>query len=150
MELTLEEVGNALADGRDAVAGTVGADRTDHTKQLLGPLQHVRLIAQVVYQHIALLEQRRVLEEAKDLAEEGDGLLVELLGVADVGRDDLLEGQVGRAICQRGPVFLRLDGQLTAHGVLGLPDVRVDVVDVEPTARVGRHGALLVQRDAAK
>ena len=38
-------------------------------------------------------EEGRVLEDGEDLAEEGDGLLVELLRVADVGGDDGVEGE---------------------------------------------------------
>lgn len=79
-----------------------------------------------------MLEQQRVLEQTENLAEEGDGLLVELLGVTNVGADDLVEGKVlGVALSDLGAVLLRLDGQLAADGVLGLDDVRVDVLDGE-------------------
>lgn len=38
-------------------------------------------------------EEGGVLEDGKDLAEEGDGFLVELLRVADVGGDDGVKGE---------------------------------------------------------
>lgn len=74
-----------------------------------------------------LLQQLGVLDQAQDLAEEGEGLLVELLGVADVGGDDLGEGQVLVAVGKLAAELLALDGQLATHGVLGLAHVRVDV-----------------------
>ena len=66
------------------------------------------------------------------MAEEGEGFLVELLRVADVGADDGVEGEVGAgALSQLGPVLFALDRELAAHGVLGVDDVLVDVGYVE-------------------
>ena len=57
-------------------------------------------------------------------------------GGGDVEGEDiegeLGEGQVLVALLNLRPVVLRLDGQLTAHGVLSLDHVRVDVFRVEP------------------
>src|SRR3569833_595007 len=78
------------------------------------------------------------------MAEEGQGPLVELRRVANVGRDDLLEGKVGSSLVQLGPELLRLDGELAADSVLGCLDMRVDVVVVEPPGWCGRHGSLLL------
>lgn len=94
-----------------------------------------------------MLEEEGVLDEAQDLAEECDGLLVELLGIADVGRDDLLKGKAGESLMEESPVLLRLHSQLATHGVLGGADVRVDVVDVEPSATGRPHCADLVEGD---
>ncbi|KAK1251925.1 hypothetical protein MKX07_007404 [Trichoderma sp. CBMAI-0711] len=135
--LTLEELGNALLDGIDAAAGAVGTHGAAVLEQELGSLNDVRLVAQAVDQHILLVEQLRVLQQAQDLAEEGDGLLVQLLRVANVGRDDMVKGQAGVALAQLGAQLFRLDGQLAADGVFGGTDVRVDVVDVEPAHFVG-------------
>lgn len=134
-EPTFEELGNALLDGGHARAGAVGAHGADLLEQPLGALNDVGLVAEAVDQDILILEQLRVLEQAADLAEEGDGLLVELLRVADVCRDDLLEGEAVVALAQARAELLRLDGELAAHRVLGPPDVGVDVVDGE-----SRHG----------
>lgn len=101
-------------------------------EQPLGTLNNVRLVAQAVDQDILLLKELRVLQQTEDLAEEGDGLLVQLLGVANVGRDDLVKGQAGGALAQLGTQLVRLDGELATDGVFGRADVRVDVVDVEP------------------
>ena len=99
----------------------------------LGAGDDVALVAEGAQQHVLVLQQLGVLEDAEDLAEEGEGLLVELLGVADVGADDLVEGQVlAVALPELGAEDLRLDGQLAAHRVLGLHHVRVDVVYGEP------------------
>lgn len=141
--LTLEEVGDALADGRHAVAGAVGSDRADLGEEPLSALQHVRLVAELVQEDVLVLEEDGVLDEAEDLAEEGDGLLVELLGVANVGRDDLLEGEARLSPGQLGAELLRLDGKLTPYGVLGRLDMGVDVVVVELSRRRLRHGSLL-------
>ena len=143
--LTLEEVGDALADGRHAVAGAVGSDRADLGEEPLSALQHVRLVAELVQEDVLVLEEDGVLDEAEYLAEEGDGLLVELLGVADVCRDDLVKGQAGSALPEEGPVLLRLHGQLATHGVLGSADMGVDVVDVETSAAGRPHCADLVE-----
>lgn len=50
----------------------------------------------MVDENVLLLEEKWVLEDAENLPEESDGLLVELLGVANVGRDDLGEGKAVR------------------------------------------------------
>lgn len=76
-----------------------------------------------------VLEKYRVLEKTGDLAEEGDGLLVELLRVANVCRNNLFEGEIaGIALCDLGSVFLGLDSKFTTNGVLGSDDSLVDVL----------------------
>lgn len=131
--LTLEELGNALLDGWNTGTGTVGTDGADALEEPLCTLNHVGLVAEVVDQDIFLLEKLGVLQQTGDLSEEGDGLLVQLLGVADVGRDDLVEGQVtALALVQRSAELLGLDGQLATDGILGRANVGVDVVDGEP------------------
>lgn len=108
----------------------------------LGPLDDIGLVAEGAEEHVLVLQQFGVLEQREHLAEEGDGLLVQLLGVPDVGGDDLVEGQVLVAGGQLGAEELGLDGQLAPHGVLGGHDILVDVVDVEPRGGrlCGRHG----------
>lgn len=127
-----------LADSRGAVAGAVSSYGADMLEEPLGALNDISLVAEVVDEDILLLKKQRVLEETEDLTEEGDGLLVELLGVADVGRDDLVEGKAGGSTEQAGTELLGLDGKLATHSVLGRSDVRVDVVNVE-TAGIGRR-----------
>lgn len=136
--LTLEKGGDALLDGRNAVAGTVGADGAHLLQQPLGAVDDIGLVAEVADEQTLVLEQLRVLEQAADLAKEGDGLLVQLLGVANVGRDDVLEGQAAVAFGQARAKLLGLDGQLAADGVLGPPDVGVDGVNGQS------HGCRLV------
>lgn len=132
-----------LSDGRGAVAGTVSSYGADILEEPLGALNDISLVAEVVDEDVLMLEKQRVLEETEDLAEKGDGLLVKLLGVADVGRDDLAEGDVGGSTEKGGPELLGLDGKLTAHSVLGRSDVRVYVVNVETAGVGGRHFANL-------
>lgn len=131
MPLTLEELGNALLDSVHTAAGAVGTNRAALLEQPLGTLNDVGLVAKAVDQDILLLEQIGVLKQTEHLAEEGDGLLVQLLGVANVGGDNLVEGQAGVALVQAGTQLLRLDGELTADSIFSCADVRVDVVDVE-------------------
>lgn len=138
MPLTLEELGNALLDSVHTAAGAVGTNRAALLEQPLGTFDDVGLVAKVVDQDILLLEQVGVLEQTEHLAEEGDGLLVQLLGVANVGRDDLVKGQAGVALVQARTKLLRLDGELAADGIFGGADVRVDVVDVEAAHFRGR------------
>lgn len=78
-----------------------------------------------------MFQKLRMLYNTENLAEEGDGLLIELLRVSDVGRDDLLERQIRTGtLGELSPVLLRLDGQLTAHSVLRRFDVLIDVLIV--------------------
>jgi len=65
-----------------------------------------------------------------NLSEEGDGLLVQLLGVSNVAVDDFSEGELG-ALDQILLVLLSLDGQLTTDGVLGVPQRLVHVINTE-------------------
>ena len=129
-ELTLNELGDALADGGDTSAGAVGTDRANLAQEPLGALNDIGLVAEVLDESLLALEELGVLEDTGDLAEEGQGLLVELLRVSDVGRDDMLKGEVGGVasgdLCS---VLLGLDSELTADGVLGSNNVLVDVVD---------------------
>ena len=129
--LTLQELGNALLNGGHAAAGTVGADGANMLEQRLCAGNDVGLVAQAVDEDILLLEKLGVLQQAEDLAEEGDGLLVELLRVANVGVDDLAERQRGVAVGQCSLVLLRPDGKLAAHSVLGRPHAGVDRVDCQ-------------------
>lgn len=120
------------------MALTVCAYAANILKQLPRPVDNVLLVAQSVLQHLLMLQQQRVLYDTGDLAEEGNGLLVELLRVADVGGNDCVEGEVALvALCQTGTILLALDCELTAHGVLGRFDVRVDVVNGESLHFVG-------------
>ena len=129
-KLTLKELGNAIADGRNTSAGAVGTDRADLAHEELGTLDNIGLVSEAVDEDILVLEKSGVLEETEDLSEEGDGLLVELLGVANVGRDDLRKGKAfGLALGDLSSVDLRLDGKLATDGVLGSDDVLVDVID---------------------
>lgn len=131
MPLTLEELGNALLDSVHTAAAAVGTNRAALLEQPPGTLDDIGLVAEAVDQDILLLEQIGVLEQTEHLAEKGDGLLVQLLGVANVGRDNLVKGQAGVALVQARTQLLRLDGELTANGIFSCADVRVDVVDGE-------------------
>jgi len=140
---TLKEVGDALPDSRNAVAGAVGSYGPNMLKKPLCTLSHVALVAELVQEHIFVVEQGGVLEETEDLAEESDGLLIELLGVADVGRDNLGEGKIGQATLEVGAVLLRLDGELTTDGIFSGLHMRIDIVDIEAFPGGGPHGASL-------
>lgn len=104
--LTLEKVGDALADGRDTVACAVGANGADLLQQPFGSLNDIVLVSKGLLQSLLILQEQRVLDQTQDLAEECDGLLVQLLRVADVGRDDLGKGQAGLAAAELGSELL--------------------------------------------
>lgn len=139
MILTLKEVGNALANSRDAVACTVGADRAYFAQQPLGSLDDIVLIAEGFLQGLLVLQEQRVLDQTEDLAEESNGLLVQLLRVANVGRDDLGERQTLFATAKLGPELLRLDSKLTTDSILGLDNMGIDVALIQTSGRGGRH-----------
>jgi len=126
---TFEELGNTLFDGRHTCACTVGSDVANIAQQPLCSRDDIALVSQRLNEDIFVLEQFWVLEQTENLTEESDGLLVELLRVADVCTDDGVKGQAGiAALADLGPVLLRLDGKLATDGVFGLDDVLVDVV----------------------
>ena len=129
---TLEEFRNALLDHGSTRASAVSADTANMIEEPLRALNDVALVPERVQQDILVLQQLGVFEDTENLAEESDGLLVELLGISNIGGDDLGEGQVLVALLNLRPVVLRLDGQLTTHGVFSLDHVRVDVFRVEP------------------
>lgn len=137
---TFNKSGNALLDSRSTVAGTVSTDRTNTGEQLLCALNDVGLVAEAVDQDILLLEEQWVLENGENLAEKGEGLLVELLGVANVGTDDLVKRQRLVALGEEGTELLRLDGELAADSVLGVADTLVDGVDGEAHGRLESSG----------
>lgn len=67
------------------------------------------------------------------LSEKSDRLLLELLGIADVTRDDLVETELLPAFF-RGTLLSELFGtycDLSSYSVLGLQDCRIDGVLVE-------------------
>jgi hypothetical protein len=108
---TLNVLGNALSDAWCALALAVCAHALDFLQQLLRPRNDIRLVAQAIDEHILVLEQSRVLQQTCDLAEECDGLLVQLLRVSNVRCDDGVEGEIfALALCQRRAVLFRLDG----------------------------------------
>ena len=89
---TLNEPRHALPDPRRALALAVCADALNVVQQPSRPVKHILLVPQRLRQDLPILQQLWVLEEARDLPEEGDGLLVELLRVSDVGGDDGVKG----------------------------------------------------------
>jgi hypothetical protein len=108
---TLNILGDALADAWCALALAVCAHALDFLQQLLRARNDIGLVAQAVDEDILVLEQRWVLQQTGDLAEERDGLLVQLLRVSDIRCDHGVEGQVlALALCQLRAVLLRLDG----------------------------------------
>ena len=132
---TLNVLCNALSDARCALALTVCAHAIHLFQQLLRPRNDIFLVSQALDQYVLVLQQSRILQQTRHLPEEGDGFLVELLRVANVGGDDGVERQVlALALSQLCAVLLRLDGELSTDGVLGGADVRVDVVQVENLA----------------
>ena len=79
-------------------------------------------------QGLLVVEQHGVLEKTGDLSEKGNRLLVELLRVANVGRNDLVERKVaGIALCDLGPVLLGLDSKFTSDGILSGDNPLVDI-----------------------
>lgn len=134
--ITLDKLGNALLDDGNTVAGAVRADGANAGEQLLGAGNDIGLVAEAIDEDVLLLEQQRILENGEDLAEKGEGLLVELLGVANVGADDVVKRQRLVALGEAGAVLLRLDGELAADGVLGVADALVDGVDGEAHGRL--------------
>ena len=81
------------------------------------------------------------------LSGERERRLVEplLLGVPDIGGDDLVEGEVFVAGGELFAVLLGLDGELAAHGVLDVEHGWVEVVDGE-----GLHGVFETEEEVGE
>jgi hypothetical protein len=98
----------------------------------------------MIQQHILMFQQRRVFKQAQNLTKEGYRLLIQLLGVSNVRRDDFLEGDVSGAFCKLGSVLLRPNSKFPSDCVLSFLHVGVYVVDVQtPKVSSGRHRAML-------
>jgi hypothetical protein len=140
---SLDEIGNGLPDTKRTLRLRVCADRLDILEQGPGTLDNILLVAQALLQNVLVLQQLRVLHQTEHLAEESDGLLVELLRVANVGSDNIVEGQVlALALGQSGLELLRANGKFATDSIFCLLDVRVDVVDVQalrPGRGLGEH-----------
>ncbi|KAI5295498.1 hypothetical protein KEM55_006177, partial [Ascosphaera atra] len=126
----LDELGDAAAGDGDAGALAVGAYALGVDQETAGALEDVGLVVAAGDEVVAQGEEGGVLEEGEDLPEEGDGLLVELLGVADVGEDDAVEGEGGGGGAAFGleedAVLFGARGEGAADGVFGAHDVGVD------------------------
>jgi hypothetical protein len=138
--LTLNEVGHALLDARRTSAVAVGAHALHLLQQAPRPRDDVGRVAQPL-EGLLMVEQGRVLEQRGDLAEEGERLLVELLRVADVCEDDVVEGQaLALAGGDLGAQLLGALGDQAADGVLGGDDMLVDTGQAEDLW--GGHGCV--------
>lgn len=125
---TLNVLCNALPDAWGTLTLAVGSNTLDLLEQPPRPLEHIGLVSEAVHKRLLVFQQQRVLEETGDLAEEGNGLLVELLRVANVGCNDCVEGKVlALTIGQLCAIFLGADGKLATHRILGLLHMGVDV-----------------------
>jgi hypothetical protein len=91
-----------------------------------------------------MFQQRRVFKQAQNLTKEGYRLLIQLLGVSNIRRDDLLKGDVSGAFGKLGSVLLRPNCKFSSDCILGFLHVGVYVVDVQ-TPKLGgrRHRAML-------
>ena len=135
-----DEPSNTLPDNRCTLTMTVGTNTVHILQESLGTLNDILLVAKGCLEGLGVLQQQRVLHQTQHLTEEGDGLLVQLLRVANVRKDHTVKGQRLVSLCELHTQFLGLDGQLTTHGILGFPHVGVDVVQVQGTARMGSQG----------
>ena len=136
----LDESSNTLPDNGCSLTMTVGAHTVNILQESLGTLNDILLVAKGCLEGLGVFQQQRVLDQTQHLTEEGDGLLVQLLRVANVRKDHTVKGQRLVSLCELHTQFLGLDGQLTTHGILGFPHVGVDVVQVQGTARMGSQG----------
>lgn len=136
---TLNELRNALLDPRGSSTSTICAHRPYGLQQPLRPLNHITLIPQLIQQHILLFQQRRVFQQAQNLSEERNRLLVQLLRVSNIRRNDLVERQTRIPLRKLRPVLLRSDGKFASHRIFGLFHMRIYIVDVQ-AAESRRHG----------
>jgi len=121
-----DELGDVLANERVAFAEGVGASEEASLKQTLGTGDGIRSKSLR-----SLLHQLRVLHEGADLPDEGDGLLLELLGVANVAIGDIVKRQTGRNTLLLGVEKLLLqlcctNCHSTTNLVLGNKNTRID------------------------
>lgn len=142
-EHTLNKPRNTILDSSCTRTSTVGTDRTNCLQKPFCPSNNVALVSKLVQQNVLLLQQWWVFQQAQDLSEKCDWLLVELLWVSNVGRNDLGERKIGIALCQLGSVLLGSNSEFSSHSIFCLLNVGVDVVDVQAAKTSGRrHGSM--------
>ena len=95
----LNKLGNRLSDSRNTLGMRVSADGSNFINKKLGTLNRVLLEEEF---RIGVLKKVGVLNQSQDLSVKGDGVLVKLLGVANVGVDDLLKGKGTGVSLKRG------------------------------------------------
>jgi hypothetical protein len=140
---TFNEPCNTVFDTYYTSTGTVRTNRANRLQQPPRPLDNIALVSQLVQQDILMLQQRWVLKQTQNLPKECYRLLIQLLGVSNIRRNNFVEGKVSSAFCKLGSVFLRSNSKLSSHGIFGFLDVGVYVVNVQ-AAKIcgGRHGAV--------
>ena len=89
----LDELGHGVADPGGALGLRVCAHGFYFGQEPFGAVDDIGGVVEGGLQGGFVGEEGGVLEDGEDLAEEGDGFLVELLRVADVGGDDGVEGE---------------------------------------------------------
>lgn len=137
---TLNELGNTLLDSWSSRTSTVCTNRADSLQQPSRPLNNIRLVSQLVQQDILLLQKWGIFHQAQHLSEERNGLLIQLLRVSNIGRNNLIERQTLRSLRQLRSILLRPHRQLSSNRVLRLLDMRVDIIDIQTAElRSRRH-----------
>jgi len=124
----LNKLGNRLSDSRNTLGMRVSADGSNFINKKLGTLNRVLLEEEF---RIGVLKKVGVLNQSQDLSVKGDGVLVKLLGVANVGVDDLLKGKGTGVSLKLLAELLSAEGESAADGVLGVNYVLVKLVDSE-------------------
>ena len=137
IELTFNKPRNTLLNISSTSRIAISTDATNLFEQNPSALDGILLVAESGKTGL-VLEQIRPFQETSYLTKEGDGLLIELLRIANVGKDDGVEGEVlSLAFFELGLVLRCALGNETTHSVLGCFDVRVDVVERERLRHLG-------------
>jgi hypothetical protein len=124
----LNEFGNRLSNNGNTLGMRISANGSNLSNKGLGTLNRVLFKEQL---RIGILEEIRVLNQSKDLSVKGDGVLIKLLGVTNIGVDDLFKRKGIGVSLELLAELLSAESESAADCVFGVDYVFVKLVDSE-------------------
>jgi hypothetical protein len=128
---TLNEFSYTLSDTQSTRTVAVSSNTVHLLQQLLGSCNCIRFVAKS-FNGLLLFQKWWIFQQTRHLSEKGDWLLVKLLWIANVCKDNLVKRQVFTlSLCNLRAIYLCTLRNQTAHGILSLLDMWIDSIESE-------------------